>query len=452
MVKRLDPSQSPAVLYRSPAKTYTTAVKSKGMYIYDSKGAEYLDMSGGAAVSLIGHGNAYVLECMRRQAEQLSFAHTAFFTHEPQEALAERIARYFREPGAQVYFSSGGSEANEAALKMVWQYWQAHGKPEKKMIISREYSYHGNTLGALSVSGHHGRRLASAAPLIDWARIPPCYAYRFKAPNQNVEDYAISAANTLEDAILQYGADYVAAFICEPVVGSSLGAVAAERQYLRRVREICDQYDVLLICDEIMCGSGRCGTYFAHQYDGVIPDIVTLAKGIAGGYQPLAATVVRAHMAETFKRASFAHGHTYIAHPVACAAGLAVLDELDRHQLIEQCSTKSEAFLHVLRQNLETHPCVGDVRGRGLLLAIELVSDKTAKSGFAEQLDLVSALRHESLGAGLICYPGATSIEGELIPHILLAPPLILERHHMEECAQRLAEVFNRVMSEVCLA
>ena len=434
-----------SVLYRSPNSHYPKAIKSNGMYIQDTSGKSYLDMSGGAAVSVIGHSNTHVIERMKEQLSQLSFAHTSFFTNEPQEELAQRLAERFTEQGARAYFTSGGSEANETAIKLAWQYWQIKGKLNKKIIISRQHSYHGNTFGTLSISGNDGRRLKSAAPLIDWPRISACYAYRYQQNAQTSEEYGLQAANELEIAILTQGEENVAAFICEPVVGSSLGVVPAVPGYLKRIRQICDQYNVLLISDEIMCGSGRTGTYFAHEQDGVIPDITTLAKGIAGGYQPLAATLIRAHMVEAFDMSGFAHGHTYVGHPVACVAGCAVQDVLDHDNLLSACKTKGVEFSQLLLDRFKEHPQVGDIRGRGLFQGIELVSNKDTKAGFSLDCNLANKLTNASMEQGLICYPGNSLIDGEYVPHILLAPPLILNHAHMEECVDKIDNILGSV-------
>lgn len=440
-------TKTSSVLYRSPSSQYPVAIKSSGMYIQDSSGKSYLDMSGGAAVSAVGHGNSHVIERMKEQLSTLSFAHTSFFTNEPQEELAQRLAQRFTEKGARAYFTSGGSEANETAIKLAWQYWKIKNKTAKKIIISRQYSYHGNTFGALSISGNDGRRRNSAAPLIDWPRIEPCYAYRYQQSTQTAEEYGLQAANELEIAVLAQGEENVAAFICEPVVGSSLGVVPAVPGYLRRIRQICDKYNILFISDEIMCGSGRTGTYFAHEQDGAIPDITTLAKGIAGGYQPLAATLIRAHMVEAFDMSGFAHGHTYIGHPIACVAGCAVQDVIDQENLLSSCKTKGHEFSQLLLDRFKEHPQVGDIHGRGLFQGIEFVSNKTTKAGFSLNCDLANKLTNASMEHGLICYPGNSLINGEYIPHILLAPPLILNHNHMEECADKIQNVLARVFS-----
>jgi hypothetical protein len=416
------------------------------MTITDVTGKDYLDMSGGAAVSCLGHGHPDVVAAIQHQVETLAFAHTAFFTNEPQEELASLIAARFSEPGARVYFASGGSEANEAALKVAWQYWVARGHPNKKIIIGRNHSYHGNTFGVLSASGNDVRRRASAAPLVDWPRIPPCYAYREQRNEEPIEVYSARAAAYLDDAIRRAGPDKVAAFICEPIVGSSLGVVAAAPGYLARVREICDRHEILLIADEIMCGSGRSGTFFAHRHDNVVPDLVTLAKGIGGGYQPLAAVVLRSRIADELTQAGFVHGHTYVGHATACAAGVAVQRVLDRDKLLERTQKMGALFLALLQEAFGEHPLVGDIRGRGLFLGIELVRDRKTKAGFEGGKQLPDQLRLAAMEAGLICYPGSIDVQGRTVPHIMMAPPMIVEEQHMQECIAKLQTVFEKTL------
>jgi adenosylmethionine-8-amino-7-oxononanoate aminotransferase len=432
-----------SVLYRSVSAKYPVVAKASGMYLTDQGGASYLDMSGGAAVSCLGHGNRQVIDAITAQLETTEFAHTAFFTSPPQEALAERLVQRFGDPGARCYFTSGGSEANETAIKMTWQYWAACGQMQRKIIISREHSYHGNTFGTLMVSGNEGRRRASAAPLPDWPRISPFYPYREQDADESMEDYAERAAHELDVAIRKAGPEYVAAFICEPVVGSSLGVVAADGGYLQRIRDICDKHHVLLILDEIMCGSGRTGTYFAHEHDGIKPDIVTLAKGIAAGYQSLAATLANSRVVSVLAGNGFAHGHTYVGHPVACAAGLAVQQVLDQQGLLERTQRIGQLFGTLLRERFSSHPNVGDIRGRGLFWGIELVADKSTKTGFADARHLPEQLRLSAMTQGLICYPGGISLDSKMVPHIMLAPPMILEQKHMLECMDKLDLVFS---------
>lgn len=444
--KRTEPASSSYVLHRSPKARYPIAASAAGMRVIDKSGREYLDMSGGAAVSCVGHSHPDVVAAIRRQLDTLAFAHTSFFSNEPQEQLATRLVERFGEPGARVYFLSGGSEANETALKLTWQYWAAVGKPDKKIIVSREHSYHGNTFGALSVSGNPGRRRASAAPLIDWPRIAPCYELRERKKDESTEAFAERSACYLEEAIHAHGADQIGAFIAETIVGSSMGVVPAASGYFRRIREICDENDILLIADEVMCGSGRTGTYFAFEQEAFRPDIVTLAKGIAGGYQPLAAVLLSRPIAAALTETGFVHGHTYIGHACACAAGVAVQDVIDRDGLLNRSSEMGDLLLQLLDEKFRHHPNVADIRGRGLFAAIELVNDRKSKNGFPDRRSLPDELRSAAMDEGLICYPGGIMIGDQTIPHVMLAPPLIAEQPDLEEGVEKLFATIEKVL------
>ena len=433
------------MFYRSPQQAYPVAVRADGMHISDAAGNSYLDMSGGAAVSCLGHSHPDVVAALKKQFNSLAFAHTSFFTNEPQEKLASILAGRFGDPGARAYFLSGGSEANETAMKLAWQYWAAQGEAEKKIIISRENSYHGNTLGALSASGNAGRRRASAAPLVEWPRISPCYEYRERREDETSVDYGKRAAIELEAAIRKHGKDKIAAFIAEPVVGSSLGVVAAAPGYFKHIRRICDENQVLLIADEIMCGNGRTGTYFAHEHDDFRPDIVTLAKGIGGGYMPLAAVVMSQHIALELARSGFSHGHTYVGHAAACAAGVAVQTVIDRDALLESTRSLGDALLSLLQDAFSAHPLVGDIRGRGLFAAIELVSDRATQAGFENGNDLDEQLRLAAMQEGLICYPGKMAVDGLTVPHVILAPPMIVNQQQLEEGVGKLLAAIGQV-------
>ncbi|VAV98874.1 Aminotransferase, class III [hydrothermal vent metagenome] len=439
-----------SVFYRNLHKTYPTAVSAKGMYIVDETGKAYLDMSGGAAVSCLGHQHPVVVQKLTAQIEQMSFAHTAFFSNQPQEQLAQKLADRFCEPNAKVYFTSGGSEANETAIKMAWQYWRAKGQPTKQKIISRQHSYHGNTLGALSASGNMARRREMGDLLLNWPRIEPCYAYRHQRPNESEAAYGLRAANLLESCILREGANSIAAFIAEPVVGASLGVVTAAAGYFKRIAEICDQYDILLIADEIMCGTGRTGSFFAHEQEGFVPDMVTLAKGLAGGYQPLAATIVRARIHQEFAKspAGFSHGHTYVGHASACAAGLAVIEVIEQENLLARVQTKGERLQQQLQQAFGEHDFIGDIRGRGLFCGIEIVADKTSKRTFADADKITAKLHRLTMKHGLICYPGGGSEQDDLGSHILLAPPFILADEHIDLLIKKLRLIFAELFYE----
>ena len=437
-----------AVFSRSLQQAYPVAARASGMYIYDSSGKAYLDMCGGAAVSCLGHSHPDVLAVLHQQFDEMAFAHTAFFSNEPQEKLASMIANEFGEKGARVYFTSGGSEANETAFKMAWQYWRANGQLRKTKIISRQHSYHGNTLGALSASGNPVRRRAQDALLIEWPRIAPCYAYRYQEEGESDVAYGLRAANALEKAIMKEGAGTIAAFIAEPVVGASLGAVAAAEGYWRRIREICDEHEVLLIADEVMCGTGRTGTFFAHEQEGILPDIVTLAKGIGGGYMPLAATIVRKNIVDRFRQkdSGFDHGHTYVGHATACAAGVAVLDVIAKHRLLSTVKTNGSLLNEALVKAFADHPNVGDIRGRGLFRAIEFVADKARKMPLDDGPAIAKRLKYSAMRNGLMCYPSGGLVSDGIGAHILLAPPYILEARHLDEMIEKLTLAVKEVL------
>ena len=439
----------PAVFYRDPGSTYPTAVRAEGMYVHDNAGRRYLDMSGGAAVSSVGHGHPKVVSAIQEQVSTLAFAHTAFFTNEPQEQLASRIAARFPEKGARVWFTSGGSESNESALKIAWQYWRAKGNPEKTIVISRQFSYHGGTFGATSISGSVYRRAPYEKVLLDWPRIAPCYAYRHQQTGESAEGYGRRAARELEQAIRDAGADHVAAFIAEPVVGATLGVVPPAPGYFEEIRRICDDNEVLLISDEVMCGSGRCGVFFTHTQEGITADIVSLAKGLSGGYQPLGALVTRGEIMATIRDSDepFAHGHTYIGHPIACATGVAVQDCLDGGGLLDSVGKKGASLIGLLRDRFGNHRNVGDIRGRGLFIGIEFVEDRDSKMAFPVESGIPAKLKNAAMQHGLICYPGGGSVDGHAGAHMLIAPPFIAQDEHFAELADKLDAMFTDVFA-----
>lgn len=436
-----------AVFYRAVKSDYPLAARAEGMYIHDAQDKAYLDMSGGAAVSCIGHQHPRVIKALCDQIKSMSFAHTAFFSNTPQEQLAEILSAKFGEPGAKVYFTSGGTEANETAFKMAWQYWRIKARPSKQKIISRVHSYHGNSYGALSISGNLPRRRIMGEVLLDWPRIDACYAYRNRQEGETEEAYGLRAANKLEEAILREGAESIAAFIAEPVVGASLGVVPAVPGYFKRIREICDDHDILLIADEIMCGTGRTGTFFAHEQEGFLPDIVTLAKGIAGGYQPLAATIVRGYIHEEFVTSGkgFDHGHTYVGHASACAAGLAVVNVIDDENLLQNVHIQGDYLHNKLMSAFGDHRHIGDIRGRGLFRGLEIVADKQTKKPFPDDRQITKRLKQATMKHGLICYPGGGSFQDNLASSILLAPPFIVQHAHIDQFIDKLRDIFSDV-------
>ncbi len=433
------------VFYRSPGHEYPIAVRGDGVYVYDSAGKQYLDGSGGAAVCCLGHGHPVVVEAIKAQVDQLAYAHTAFFTNEPQEQLASKLADRFPEPDARVYFLSGGSEANETAIKLARQYWLSQRRNDKYIVVSRQQSYHGNTLGALSLSGNPQRREIFAPMLHNWPRIDPCYSYRHQNDGESVEDYAARSAHALEQAIADHGADNIAAFIAETVVGATLGAVPAVSGYFKQIREICDRHDILLILDEVMAGSGRSGTYFAFEQDGVVPDIVTIAKGLGGGYQAIGAAIARSSIHDSIvaEFGSFSHGHTYIGHATACAAALAVSDVIEQENLLDNVQAISAQLMDELQSSLSEHPHVGDIRGRGLLIGIELVTDRDSKAPAAASL--AGTIKNMAMKNGLIIYPGGGTADGKSGAHILLAPPFIYNSDNVGELIDKLVTVLASV-------
>lgn len=417
-----------------------------GCYLYDQQGRQYLDASGGAAVSCLGHDNQYVKDAMRAQLDKAAFAHTGFFTSEPAEQLAEMLAQHSPGDLNRVYFVSGGSEAMEAALKLSRQYFLEIGQNKRRHIIARQQSYHGNTLGALGAGGNQWRRQPFAPLLVDTSHVPPCYAYRLQEVGESDYDYGQRAANYLEAEILALGSDEVMAFVAEPVVGATAGALPAVDGYFKRIREICDQYGVLLILDEVMCGMGRTGSLFACEQEQIVPDILITAKGLGAGYQPLGAMLCTDDIYQTIAQGSgfFQHGHTYMGHPIACAAGLAVMQVLLDQQLLAQVQPKGEALFDMLKQTFQSHPYVGDIRGRGMFLGIELVADRDSKQPFAPDLATHKKIKQQAFVNGLICYPMGGTVDGTYGDHVLLAPPYIMDTSHMEELASKLLHSINK--------
>jgi len=426
---------------------YPLVVRGEGVYLYDADGKQYLDGSGGAAISCLGHGHRVVIDAIKDQAEKLAFAHTMFFTNQPQEDLAVKLVERFGRDDARIYFLSGGSEANETAMKLARQYWLSQGKDQKHLVISRRQSYHGNTLGALSASGNPARRKVYGPLLHDWPMISPCYEYRHRRAHESELEYGERVASTLEEAILVAGSENVSAFIVEPIVGATLGAVPAVKGYFQAIRKICDRHEVLLIMDEVMAGCGRTGTYFAFEQEGITPDIVTLAKGLGGGYQPIGAVIAQGFIHRGIVEAfgSFAHGHSYVGHATVAAAGLAVMQVLEDESLLDSVKNTGSLLRNRLRDVFAEHPHVGDIRGRGLLIGIELVEDRETRIGIHKDIGVPAAIRSAAMENGLICYPGGGTVDGIDGAHILLAPPFIYQPQHVDELVSKLEKVLATV-------
>jgi adenosylmethionine-8-amino-7-oxononanoate aminotransferase len=439
------------ILYRDPKASYPTVVGGEGAYLIDSEGRRYLDASGGAAVSCLGHGHKAVIEAIKAQLDKLAYAHTSFFTNEPAEALAEHLITRAPAGLEQVYFVSGGSEANETALKLARQYFYEKGERQRRFVISRRQSYHGNTLGALAVGGNPGRRAIYEPLLIEATHIAPCYAYRDMQVGESEEDYGRRAADELETAIQQRGPENVMAFIAEPVVGATLGAVPPVPGYFKRIREICDRHGILLILDEVMSGMGRTGTLFACEQDGIAPDLLTCAKGLGAGYQPIGACLVSGRIVATILAGSgfFQHGFTYIGHPTVCAGALAVQRTIERDDLLVNVQTQGAALRSALETRFGKHPRVGDIRGRGLFLGIELVRERASKEPFDPNLKLHARIKRQAMQAGLLCYPGGGTLDGRRGDHILLAPPFIIGPRQIEEVVDKLSRAVEAALAEV---
>jgi adenosylmethionine-8-amino-7-oxononanoate aminotransferase len=426
-----------------------TAVGGDGCYLIDQNGRRYFDGSSGAAVSCLGHSNERVRAAIKDQVDQLAFAHTGFFTTDPAEELAEMLIR--NAPGEldRVYFVSGGSEAVEAAIKLARQYHLERGDVNRRHLIARRQSYHGNTLGALSAGGNEWRRRQFAPLLVEMSHVAPCYEYADRGADESPEAYGLRVAQELEDEILRLGPDSVMAFIAEPVVGATLGAVPAVPGYFKRVREICDKYGVLLILDEVMCGMGRTGHLFACDADGIAPDILCIAKGLGAGYQPIGAMLCTNRIYDAISGGSgfFQHGHTYIGHPVAAAAGRAVVSELLEQDLISRVKTQGAKVEAALRARFGQHAHVGDIRGRGLFWGLELVEDRGEKRPFAPERGLAGKYKKAAFNAGLICYPMPGTRDGRLGDHILLAPPFILEDSDIAFMTDCLSQALDEVLA-----
>ncbi len=422
------------------------AVTGDGCYILDRSGKKYFDGSGGAAVSCLGHSDPDVIAAIKAQVDRIAFAHTGFFTSEPAEELADLLIG--KAPGNldRVYFVSGGSEAMEAALKLARQFFLEKGEASRHRVIARRQSYHGNTLGALATGGNQWRREPFAPLMIDTTHIAPCYEYRDRREGETAFDYGQRIANELEAEILRLGPENVMAFVAEPVVGATAGALPPVDGYFKRIREICDNYGVLLILDEVMCGMGRTGTLFACEQDGVAPDILCIAKGLGAGYQPVGAMLCTAAIYEAIETGSgfFQHGHTYIGHPTACAAALAVFRKLTGG-VADRVMPMGEKLTTALNDAFGQHPHVGDIRGRGLFRGIEIVEDRASKAPFDPKRGINKALKKAAFEAGLICYPMGGTIDGVLGDHILLAPPFILEDRHIGEITDKLNQAFKAV-------
>ncbi|MDE0309886.1 MAG: aspartate aminotransferase family protein [Acidiferrobacterales bacterium] len=429
-----------SVIHRSLSNSLPTLSHGEGLFVYDNQNNSYLDASGGAAVCCLGHNHPAPIEAIHRQISQLPYIHSGFFTSDVTEELAEELAALAPGDIRHTLFLSGGSEAVESALKLARQYYFEKGQTKRNHFISRRQSYHGNTLGVLAVGHHESRKEPYRPLLIDSHAISPCYPYREQRADESEQEYGRRIADELEAKILELRPESVIGFVAETVGGATAGVQPPVDGYLKRIRQICDRYGILLILDEVMCGSGRTGTFFSCEQDGVIPDIVILAKGLGAGYQPIAATMCSSEIYDTLQQGSgsLANGFTYMGHATACAASLAVIRTIEEDNLLENVTRQGKLLVNLLNERLGSHPNVGDIRGRGLFVGVEFVAKSQTREPFDPRLQFHSVLKQACHKNGLLVYPGGGTIDGKNGDHVLLAPPYIVDEAHIEMIVDRL--------------
>ena len=424
--------------------------RGEGIYLFDQDGKKYIDFSGGPHVVSIGHGNKEVRDAMMRQMEKVSFFFRVFWLNEPLLALAERVIKLSPPNFALCQFCNSGSEANETAIKLAHQYHVERGKPEKYMVISRWQGYHGMTLGSLSISGHTARRNKFGPLLHHWPKIgaPLCYRCPY---GLNYPGCKIQCARALDEIINQVGSHYVSAFIAEPIGGAGTAGMVPVPEYYPMIREICDRHDVLFIDDEVICGFGRTGKWFGIEHWGVTPDIMTAAKGLTGGYTPMAVVIIDQKIGEVFanKGASFIHGFTMEGNPVSAAACLAVLDVLEKEKLVERSAKLGEHFFQRGREKLSHHPAVGDIRGKGLFMGIELVKDRETREPFDPALRATYRLQQLAMEKGCVGYPTTGVVNGVSGDTFLVSPPFIITESEIDTAFDMLDEALTDLEKEL---
>ncbi|MEL6577036.1 MAG: aspartate aminotransferase family protein [Pseudomonadota bacterium] len=442
------------ILHRVIGESMPNIVSGSGLYLHDVDGRVFVDATGGAAVACLGHSHPKVLKAMQAQMQAVSYVHSGSFTTPVVEELGRVLAENAPDAINHTYLVSGGSEAVESALKLARQYHIEAGEPGRHHVIARRQSYHGNTFGALSASGHPARRRIYEPMLLPFHHVDPCYAYRHAKAEETPEAYALRAADSLEAEIKALGPETVAAFVAETVVGATLGAVTAEAGYFRRIREICDRYDVLLILDEVMAGMGRTGTLHAFEQEGIVPDMVVLAKGLAGGYQPIGAVMIGDRVVDRLARGSkaFQHGLTYSGHPVAAAAALAVQHTIAEEGLLENVTRMGHQLSAALRARFGDHPHVGHIRGRGLMQGIEFVADRPTKTPFDASLKVHERLKEVAMDLGLMIYPNGGCADGVNGDHMLIAPPFNVTGDEIDMIVDRVGQTVDRVFDEMPMA
>jgi adenosylmethionine-8-amino-7-oxononanoate aminotransferase len=440
------------LVHRSLRSDPPLAVRGQGIYLYDAAGREIIDGSGGAAVACLGHGHPQVIAAIKAQLDQLAYAHTAIFSCESAERLADTMVGHAPGGLTHAYFCSSGSEGNEAAIKMARQYFLEIGEPRRVNFIARRQSYHGNTLGALSAGGNAMRR-APYQPILSRAfhHVSPCYPYRDRRDDESDAQYVARLVAELEAEFQRLGPDTVIGFMAETVVGATLGCATALPGYFEGVKAVCDRYGALLILDEVMSGMGRCGTLHAWEQEGVSPDIQIVAKGLGGGYQPIGGILVHGRVIEGLSRGTgaFMHGHTYQAHPVACAAALAVQQVIAEENLLANVQAMGARLEQRLTERFGNHRHIGDIRGRGLFWAVEFVADRASKQVFDPALKVNERVKQEAFRRGLACYPMGGTIDGRQGDHAILAPPYIATPEQIDTIVERFGEAVDAVLAEL---
>ncbi|MEA2821097.1 MAG: hypothetical protein QOJ86_3101 [Bradyrhizobium sp.] len=439
-----------ATIYKNFRSQPIKAVGGEGAWIIGSDGQRYLDACGGVCVSSLGHRHPRIVDAIARHADMLTWAHAGSFTTEPAEELAQFLVE--RSGGlAKAQFLSGGSEAMELALKIAYQYHWERGATARTLVVSRRQSYHGSTFGTLSISGNEQRRSIFEPFLRESLFVSPCYAYREKEAGETDDEYSTRLADELNAQIERVGPEHVAAFVAEPVVGSTNGAVPAVPDYFRKIQRVCDRHQVLLILDDVMSGMGRTGFLFAHLEDGVRPDIVAIGKGLAAGYQPISAVLVSSHVLEAIEAGSgdLKNGQTHVNHPFACAVALEVQRTLQDQGLVDQARRRGDLMRKALVEQLEGFDFVGDVRGRGLFLGVELVASRRTKAPLSGGTALSALLKRAALERKLLIYPGAGTAGGQLGNHVLFAPPFVASEDEILEMVRRFASVLAACRREI---
>ena len=424
------------VLYGSFDDDQVTITRGDGVYVFDDSGKRYLDAVGGVCVVNIGHGVQEIVDTLSKQAGTLAYTYGGMVDNGPRQQLADKLQQW-APPGmgeTKTLFSSSGAEANEGALKLAYQYHWERGNPTKRKIVGRWQSYHGNTIGTISMSGRTSWRKMHDSLLLDFPHIPPPYCYRCPW-DLTYPDCALACANELRRVIRQEGAENIAAFIAEPIIGTSMSAVVPPPEYYGIIREICDEYDVLFIADEVMSGLGRTGKKWGIDHWEVTPDIITTSKGLSGGYSPLAAMILSEKVWRPIADGTrkVLHSSTFGGNPLSCSVGVAVLDYIEKHDLVSRAGEMGEQLLARLREELSEVPYVGDIRGKGLLVGVEIVADKQTKETFPPELNVGHRVEAEALRNGLLVLAGVTGlVDGIAGDHVELVPPYVIEDEHIE--------------------